>query len=308
MVVEKSGDHLHFDFSGCADQTKGPANVRPPLVQAACGYCLISLIDPAMYVCQGLLKAFTITAREGSVLNPRFPAPVNTYNPTVHALVDAVYDALSHIVPDKVRADGSGSRSIILGGRDAHTGRGYVQYEIIAGGAGARATRDGASGITVNQSNAMIAPVEIIESEFPTRLLRFELINDSGGAGHFRGGLGIRREYLNLEDARFSIRSMKHVIPPNGCAGGGTGRPGDIWINPGTPDAKRLPTRYADYPLRKGDIFRLDAPGGGGHGDALLREPQRVLDDVREGNVSPEAAERDYGVVLGAGWPGLDDR
>jgi N-methylhydantoinase B len=298
VVVEKTGDRLHFDFSGSADQTKGPANVRPPLVQAACGYCLISLIDPAMYVCQGLLKAFTITARAGSVLNPRFPAPVNTYNPTVHALVDAVYDALSNIVPDKVRADGSGSRSIILGARDTSAGKGYVQYEIIAGGAGARASKDGASGITVNQSNAMIAPVEIIESEFPTRLLRFELIRDSGGAGRFRGGLGIRREYLNLEDARFSIRSMKHLIPPNGCAGGGTGRPGDIWINPGTADAKRLPTRYADYPLRKGDIFRLDAPGGGGHGDPLTREPQQVLDDLREGNVSPEAAERDYGVVV----------
>jgi N-methylhydantoinase B len=305
VVVEKSGDRLHFDFSNSADQTKGPANVRPPLVQAACGYCLISLVDPAMYVCQGLLKAFTITAREASVLNPRFPAPVNTYNPTVHALVDAVHDALSNIVPDKVRADGSGSRSIILGGRDTSTGRGYVQYEIIAGGAGARASRDGASGITVNQSNATIAPVEIIESEFPTRLLRFELIKDSGGAGHFRGGLGIRREYLNLEDARFSIRSMKHLIPPNGCAGGGTGRPGDIWINPGTPDAKRLPTRYADYPLRQGDIFRLDSPGGGGHGDPLAREPQQVLDDLREGNISPEAAGRDYGVVLkpdGTDW------
>jgi N-methylhydantoinase B len=298
VVVEKSGDRLHFDFSGSADQTKGPANVRPPLVQAACGYCLISLIDPAMYVCQGLLQAFTIAARAGSVLNPRFPAPVNTYNPTVHALVDAVYDALSNIVPDKVRADGSGSRSIILGGRDTSTGRGYVQYEIIAGGAGARASKDGASGITVNQSNAMIAPVEIIESEFPTRLLRFELIRDSGGPGRFRGGLGIRREYLNLEDARFSIRSMKHLIPPKGCGGGSAGRPGDIWINPDSAEAKRLPTRYADYPLRKGDIFRLDAPGGGGHGDPLAREPQRVLDDLNEGNVSPQAAERDYGVVL----------
>jgi N-methylhydantoinase B len=298
VVVTKSGETLHFDFSGSADQTKGPANVRPPLVQAACGYCLISLIDPAMYVCQGLLKAFTIKAREGSVLNPRFPAPVNTYNPTVHALVDAVYDALSNIVPDKVRADGSGSRSIILGGRGTSTGKGYVQYEIIAGGAGARAHKDGVSGITVNQSNAMIAPIEIIESEFPTRLQRFELIPDSGGAGRFRGGLGIRREYLNLEDARFSIRSMKHVIPPNGCAGGSTGRAGDIWINPGTPQARRLPTRYADYPLRQGDVFRLDTPGGGGHGDPLAREPERVLADVREGTVSPAGAERQYGVVL----------
>ena len=298
VVVEKKGDSIHFDFSGSADQTKGPANVRPPLVQAACAYCLISLIDPGTFVSQGLLRAFIITAREGSVLNPRFPAPVNTYNPTVHALVDAVYAALSNIVPDKVRADGSGSRSIILGGRSGHTGKGYVQYEIIAGGAGARATKDGASGITVNQSNAMIAPVEIIESEFPTRLLRYELIEDSGGAGRYRGGLGIRREYLNLEDARFSIRSMKHIIPPNGCAGGNTGRPGDIWINPENKDAKRLPTRYADYPLKAGDVFRLDTPGGGGYGDPLAREPERVLADIREGFISPDVAERDYGVVL----------
>ncbi len=234
VVVEKNGDRLHFDFSGSADQTQGPANIRPPLVQAACAYALISLIDPHMYVSSGLLRAFTVNAREGSVLNPRFPAPVNTYNPTIHALVDAIFAALGPIVPGKVRADGSGSRSIIIGGRSTYTGKGYVQYEIIAGGAGARATKDGASGITVNQSNARIAPVEIIESEFPTRLMRFELIRDSGGAGQFRGGLGIRREYLNLADARFSIRSMKHIIPPNGMAGGHTGRPGDIWINPGT--------------------------------------------------------------------------
>src|SRR3954451_21392821 len=298
VVVEKKGDSIHFDFSGSADQTKGPANVRPPLVQAACAYCLISLIDPAIFVSQGLLRAFTVTARDGSVLNPRFPAPVNTYNPTVHALVDAVYDALSNIVPDKVRADGSGSRSIILGGRSGHTGKGYVQYEIIAGGAGARASKDGASGITVNQSNAKIAPIEIIESEFPTRIARFELIADSGGAGEFRGGLGIRREYLNLADARFSIRSMKHIIAPNGCAGGSVGRTGDIWINPDTSEAKRLPTRYADYPLKAGDMFRLDTPGGGGHGDPLARASERVLADVREGAVSREAAEREYGVVL----------
>jgi N-methylhydantoinase B len=298
VVVEKAGNNIHFDFSGSADQTKGPANVRPPLVQAACAYCLISLIDPHTFVSQGLLRAFSITAREGSVLNPRFPAPVNTYNPTVHALVDAVYAAMSNIVPGKVRADGSGSRSIVLGGRSTYTGKGYVQYEIIAGGAGARATKDGASAITVNQSNAMIAPVEIIESEFPTRVLRFELIEDSGGAGEFRGGLGIRREYLNLEDARFSIRSMKHIIPPNGCAGGRPGRTGSLWVNPESKEAKQLPTRYADYPLKAGDIFRLDTPGGGGYGDPHRREPAQVLADVREGCVSAAGAECDYGIAL----------
>jgi N-methylhydantoinase B len=305
VAVDKQGDRIHFDFTGSDEQTKGPANIRPPLVQAACAYALLSLIDPHMYVCSGLLDAFTIATREGSVLNPRFPAPVNTYNPTVHALVDALFGALGPIVPARVRADGSGSRSIVLGGRSTHAGKGYVQYEIIAGGAGARAVKDGASGITVNQSNARIAPVEIIESEFPTRVLRFELIADSGGAGQFRGGLGIRREYLNLADARFSIRSMKHVIAPEGCAGGRPGRTGDIWINPDTEQAKRLPTRYADYPLQAGDVFRLDTPGGGGYGDPLARTPERVLADVREGFVSVEAAEREYGVVLtqdGGSW------
>jgi N-methylhydantoinase B len=274
-------------------------------VRATIAYCLISMVDPTMYVSSGLLNAYTFDAREGSVVNPRFPAPVNTYNPTITALVDAIFDAMAPIVPEKIRADGSGSRSIIIGGRTTTTGKGYVQYEIVGGGAGARPIKDGASGTCMNQSNAKIAPVEIVESEFPTRMLRFELIQDSGGAGQHRGGLGIRREYVNLADARFSIRSTKHVVPPNGFAGGKPGRVGDILINPERDGGKRLPSRYADYPLKEGDVFRLDTPGGGGYGDPLAREPERVLADVREGVVSADAAEREYGVVVkknGTGW------
>ncbi len=299
VVVEKNGDRLHFDFGGSADQTKGPANIRPPLVQAACAYALISLIDPSMYVSSGLLRGFTMTAREGSVLNPRFPAPVNTYNPTVHALVDAIFDALGHIVPDKVRADGSGSRSIILGGRNTYTGKGYVQYEIIAGGAGARARKDGMSGITVNQSNAKIAPVEIIESEFPTRVLRFELIADSGGAGRIprrarhppRISQSRRRALLDpLDEARHPAERLRRrrKRPPRRHLDQSRHRRGAAPADP----LRRLSAASA------GDIFRLDTPGGGGHGDPLARDPARVLADVREGVVSREAAEREYGVVL----------
>ena len=184
-----------------------------------------------------------------------------------------------------------------------------MQYEIIAGGAGARASKDGASGITVNQSNAKIAPIEIIESEFPTRVLRFELIQDSGGAGQFRGGLGIRREYLNLADARFSIRSMKHVDPAE-WPRRRQHRPHRRHLDQSrdATDAKRLPTRYADYPLKEGDVFRLDTPGGGGYGDALAREPGQVLADVREGVVSPEAAESSTAWCFEKEWRGLDDR
>lgn len=192
--ITKNADRIQFDFRESAEQTKGPANIRPPLVQAACAYCLISMIDPDTYVNSGLLKVIDIETKEGSVLNPRFPAPVNTYNPTVHAVVDAVFEAMQEILPEKVRADGCGSRSIILGGRNTHTGKGYVQYEIIGGGTGARSSKDGVSGSMVNQSNAKIAPIEIIESEFQTRVLRLELIQDSGGAGQFRGGLGICRD------------------------------------------------------------------------------------------------------------------
>ena len=298
VIAEKKGDSIHFDFSGSADQTRGPANIRPPLVKAACAYVLIALVDPDIFVNSGLFNAFTVTAREGSVMNPHFPAPVNTYNPTVHATVEAVFAALTNIVPAKARADGCGSRSIIIGGRATNTGKGYVQYEILGGGAGARATKDGTSGTSVNQSNAKIASIEIIESEFPTRVERFELIRDSGGPGEFRGGLGIRREYINLAEARFSIRSTKHVIAPNGAAGGGKGRTGDILINPDGTDEKRLPTRYADYPLKSGDHFQLDTPGGGGLGDPLKRDPALVLRDIREGYLSVEAALRDSGVII----------
>jgi len=297
VVAEKKGDQIHFDVTGSADQTQGPANIRPPLVQAAIGYVLVSLVDAQMFINSGLLRAFTIETREGSVLNPRFPAPVNTYNPTVHALVEALYGALTDIVPALARADGCGSRSIILGGQRA-SGQGYVQYEILGGGGGARASKDGSSGTSVNQSNAKIAPIEIIESEFPTRLIRFELIKDSGGIGKFRGGLGIRREYLNLEDSRFSIRSTKHVIAPRGAAGGGDGRTGDILINPDTTEEKRLPTRYSDFPLLKGASFRLETPGGGGFGSSFERDPELVVRDINLGYVSVESARSNYGVAV----------
>jgi N-methylhydantoinase B len=310
VVVDKKGDRISFDFSGSGDQAKGPANVRPPLVRAAVGYVLISLVDPLIFINSGIMRAFELTTRQGSILDPRFPAPVNTYNATVHAIVESLFAALAPVVSARAGADGCGSRSIIIGGRSTSAGKSYVQYEIIGGGAGARAFGDGVSGTTVNQSNAKIAPIEIIESEFPTRILQFELIGDSGGAGKFRGGLGIRREYLNLADARFSIRSSKHVIPPLGAAGGAPGRVGDLAINPGADGEKHLPTRYADYPLKAGDIFRLDSPGGGGFGNPFERDPAKVLSDVNEGYVSPERAAQDYGVVVtraGRKWT-IDER
>jgi N-methylhydantoinase B len=299
--IEKKGDALLFDFTGSADQTKGPANIRPTIVRAACCYLLTCLVDPALAINYGLARCIEIKVREGSVVNPRFPAPVNTYNPTVHALVESLLEASSQITPHKKVGDGCSSRSIIIGGRSNKTGKGYVQYEIFGGGSGGRSGKDGVSGTNVNQSNAKIAPIEIIEAEFATRVRRFELIPDSGGPGKFRGGLGFVREYEVLDnDARFSLRSTKHTVAPKGIDGGADGKPGLCTLNPGTENARVIPSRYSDHILHPGEVFSLDTPGGGGLGNPLERDPQRVLHDVRNGYVTPEKARSVYGVAIDA--------
>ena len=130
----------------------------------------------------------------------------------------------------------------------------------------------------------------------PTRMLRFELIRDSAGPGHHRGGLGIRREYVNLAPARFSIRSTKHVIPPSGIEGGESGRAGRVVAYAGTGRQRELPTRYGDLPLRRGDRVVLETPGGGGCGPASRRDPLAVVEDLRDGYVTEPAARERYGL------------
>jgi N-methylhydantoinase B len=299
VKAKKSGDKIHFDFSGSGDQTAGPANIRPPLVQAACAYCLVSLVDRFLPINQGLARAMETTFRAGSVVDPHFPAAVNTYMPTALAVAEAVLRALAPLVPEKRIAGGSGSAALVLGGRDQQSNRAYVHYEIFSGGTGARSGKDGVSATAFHLSNCKTAPIEIIESEFPTRVERFEMIPDSGGAGKWRGGLGFARDYRILaEEVRFSMRTDKHSVAPWGSDGGGDGGRGACIINHDQVDEKRLPSRFGDYRLRKDDLVRLQRPGGGGLGDPLDRPIEKVLEDVRQGYVSVERARADYGVAL----------
>jgi N-methylhydantoinase B len=299
VKIKKSGQKLHFDFSGCSDQTQGPANIRPPLVRAACAYCLVALVDPFLPINQGLSRVVEAKFREGSVVDPRFPAAVNTYMPTALTVVEAIFRALAPFVPGKRIAGGSGSAALVLGGRDAAKNRAYVHYEIFSGGTGARSGKDGVSATAFHLSNCKTAPVEIIESEFPTQVERFEIIADSGGPGRWRGGLGFARDYRILtDDVRFSMRTDKHSIEPWGSDNGGAGGRGSCIINPGAADEKRLPSRFGDYRLRKGDLLRLERPGGGGLGSPMERPAEEVLEDVRQGYVSIETARADYGVVV----------
>jgi N-methylhydantoinase B len=299
VKIKKTGDRLHFDFSGCSDQTQGPANIRPPLVRAAVAYCLVALVDPFLPINQGLARVVEATFREGSVVNPRFPAAVNTYMPTALTVTEAVLKALAPFVPAKRIAGGSGSAALVLGGRDAARNRPFVHYEIFSGGTGARSGKDGVSATAFHLSNCKTAPVEIIESEFPARVERFEMIPDSGGAGQWRGGLGFARDYRILTDeVRFSMRTDKYSIEPWGSDKGLAGGKGSCIIDPGMAEERRLPSRFGDHRLQKGDLVRIERPGGGGLGDPLERPAERVFEDIRQGYVSIERARSDYGVVV----------
>jgi N-methylhydantoinase B len=299
VKVTKTGDRIHFDFSGSSDQTQGPANIRPPLVRAACVYCLVALVDRFLPINQGLARLVEAKFRAGSVVDPHFPAAVNTYMPTALAVAEAVLTALAAFVPEKRIAGGSGSAALVLGGRDADTQRAYVHYEIFSGGTGARWGKDGVSATAFHLSNCKTAPVEIIESEFPTRIERFEMIPDSGGAGRWRGGLGFARDYRILTDeVRFSMRTDKHAIEPFGSDNGLPGCKGSCIVNPDADKEKRLPSRFGDQRLGKRDLLRIERPGGGGLGNPLDRAAEQVLEDVRQGYVSVARAKSDYKVVI----------
>jgi N-methylhydantoinase B len=295
----KRGDKLQFDFSDSSDQSRGPANIRPPLVRAACVYCLVALVDRFLPINGGLARVIDTTFRPGSVVDPRFPAAVNTYMPTALAVAEAVLRALAPFVPDKRIAGGSGSAALVLGGRDAQSNRAFVHYEIFSGGTGARSGKDGVSATAFHLSNCKTAPIEIIESEFPARVERFEMIQDSGGAGQWRGGLGFARDYRILtDDVRFSMRTDKHAIAPFGIDQGLNGGRGACAVNPGRSDEKQLPSRFGDHRLSENDIVRVERPGGGGLGNPMHRPMDDVVDDVRQGYVSAERARIDYGVAL----------
>ena len=299
VKIKKQGEKLSFDFTSSSDQTQGPANIRPPLVRAACVYCLVALIDRFLPINQGLSRVVDATFRPGSVVDPRFPAAVNTYMPTALAVAETVLNALAWFVPDKRIAGGSGSAALVLGGRDPQKDRAFVHYEIFSGGTGARSGKDGVSATAFHLSNCKTAPIEIIESEFPTRVERFEMIADSGGAGRWGGGLGFLRDYRILAgDVRFSMRTDKHAVAPFGIDAGHAGRHGACLVNFATPEEKSLPSRFGDHRLRKNDVVRVARPGGGGLGDPLGRPVDKVVEDVRQGYVSVERAATDYGVVF----------
>jgi N-methylhydantoinase B len=190
-------------------------------------------------------------------------------------------------------------QGVIFSGLDPATGSVFVDYENFAGGTGARAAADGASSMQVHITNTSNLPIEAFETEFPMTVERFELIPDSGGAGRFRGGLGVRREFrIETGGVHVSVRSARQRIRAGGLAGGGPGAPGAFSVLAPGGGERRIASTATDVPLAGGEVMTVRTPGGGGVGDPRTRDAARVLEDVRDGYVSAEAAAREYGVVL----------
>jgi N-methylhydantoinase B len=300
VSLEVKGDTLHFMLDSDT-QARGPINLRP-CVSRNFIECLVKMIFiPSLPVNDGLSRPVQVSyPAEGSLLNPRFPAPVNMYVRPSQIISSVVMRALARAVPGRVPAPGSAAGgSVSSAGRHPQSGRWYSQYEILNGGAGARSDSDGVSAMDELVVNVMNTPVEAVESEFPVRIERYELATDSAGPGTFRGGLGTRRDWRILaEESIVNLRSDRFKFSSPGLFHAKPARASKACLNPGSANERPLTSKVAGLRLKKGDLFSWELAGGGGWGDPRKRDPARVRQDVVRGYVSLKAAADDYGVML----------
>ncbi len=237
---------------------------------------------------EGLFRPIRSSAPEGSILNPRFPAPVKARSKTSYHIHNAIFGALAAVMPGAVQAGSGSFWSIKCHGVD-HEGHAYAVHVLPNGGRGAVRGMDGSPTIAF-PSNGTITPMEVLENGIPMLVLERSLRADSGGAGQFRGGLGQVIRITMLDEARLTItvRPDKMRFPAPGIAGGLPGAPGELLLD-GAPMALE-PTRLAP-----GQIVTLRIPGGGGYGDPAGRDRAHLLADLQAGLVSETAARRLYG-------------
>lgn len=285
VTVTIQGDRIRFDFTGTADQVKGPVNAVLAVTSSATFYAVRTLTDPEIPPNAGCYRPIEIVAPVGTVLNPMPPAPVVGGNlETSQRVVDVILGAMGQLVPDRTIAACQGSmNNVAIGGVDPRTGTAYSLYETIAGGFGGRRDRDGVDGIHSHMTNTLNTPVEALEIAYPLRVERYELLGGSGGAGRFRGGLGIRRDIRSLGVARASLLTERRSSRPYGLEGGEPGMPGrNVLIRDG--EEIVLPAK-GSATLEPNDVLSIQTPGGGGYGPAAQRDPAAIEVDRREGRI-----------------------
>ena len=290
-------DRFIFDATETDDQSPGPVNFLMNRDVPGMALGLYFLGGDAGQVCNagGPCALDEVRLREGSLLSPRFPAPLGMRGLTMMRVLATLNGLIN--VAGMVPGPAAHSAYVIILLRGTAGGVPFLMSDGIGVGYGARPSADGIDAVYfVAQENY---PVEFLELGYPVRLRQYGIVPDSGGPGKFRGGCGIVREYEVLAEAAVlavRIDSVQH--PPWGVAGGMSGGSGRAVVNPGTPRERALPPLSDGNALRRGDILRIETGGGGGQGDPFDRPPERVLEDVLGGFVSQEAAAQCYGVVV----------
>jgi N-methylhydantoinase B len=302
-TVRVRGDEIEVDLTGTADQVPDrPINMPfEGTVDVAVWLTVRSvLLDTAVCghipVNHGLLRPIKITAPPGSLANPIFPAPTIARFCPGNQLADTVMKALAQALPGQVSAGIGNLKVIAFSGM--RQGKHWVHMEIFEGSYGGRCGLDGMDAVDTLYANTRNNPIEDIESHLPLRVSRYELRDDASGAGQWRGGLGSVREFAYLSDGGASVEGEGHEFAPWALAGGNPGLPAELRLIRGDGTVERLPSKVPHMQIRAGERFVCVGPDGGGYGDPLAREPERVCDDVADGVLSTEAARQDYGVVL----------
>ena len=290
----KSGETLRLDFSGSSPQTQGPVNLVTSTAQAVSLLALLTIADPTIPVNFGLADAVEFVIPPGLVVSPRHPATVNHYFPTAHLTYNVVLAALGRFNPARaVAPSGLGSGAVSIGYRQSRSGKPAVLYELLNTSLGGTSRHDGTPIVMAMCHFTPGAPVEIIESEYPLRVRAFELVQDSAGAGRYRGGVGYAREFEMLEDSVLTVRSANHHFTAWGQSGGMAPRASRVILNPGSAAAEELgpiETRH----LKAGDVIRFERSGGAGFGPPAERDAEALRNDVADGYVSADAAATVY--------------
>ena len=299
VVIDADG--VLFDLDGCDPQRRAPVNSTYAQTYSACAYALKALLDPDLPVNDGFYEFVRLNAPEGTVVNARPPAPVVGGWETQVRVNDLFFKALAVTLPRVVPAGTKAMQCHAgFGGIDPRSGEYYCFLETLAGGYGGRAERDGPDAVQTHGQNTENAPVEETEANYPVRILRYELVPDSDGAGRRRGGLGLRRDYaFPHAQTTFTVLADRDHEGPWGLFGGQPGRRAEYILNPNTPSEQRLGSKVT-LELQPGDVVSYRTCGGGGYGPAHEREPDRVLRDAREGKISVERARDAYGVAIDA--------
>jgi N-methylhydantoinase B len=304
IIVHADG-HLTCDWTGSASQVKAALNSTFSFTKSCTYLSVRSVLRQDVPNNAGIFRCIDVVAPAGTILNPRLPGACAARALTGYRILDTMLGALHQVVPERVPAAGEGGNTVLSMGGWRPDGSPFVVVDMICGAWGARPHKDGLEAVTNPSQNMSNTPVEVLEAQHPLRVDEYALVPDSCGAGKWRGGLGLARQYTMLNpEATLQLRSDRMAFLPYGLAGGKPARATRNVLSVGG-RARTMPAKFA-VTLRQGDTIRHEQAGGGGHGDPFERDPERVAADVRNEKITVDYAAREHGVVVDPGAGEVD--